>query len=136
MVGSFLGLRMAVAAVEMEAAMALAAAALAADDDEDDEEELYVAVAVAVADFLALVPTSSSLSLSSSSMAKDRELAIFFRFSARSFFRRDEASSSRSRCLFSPSVMTSLTSSRALRKSSAVTNPWKYMRGEGTNMSE
>ena len=124
MVGSFLGLRMAVAAVEMEAAMALAEAALATDDDEDDdEEELSVAVDVDVADFLALVPTSSSLSLSSSSMTKDRVLAIFFRFSARSFFRRDEASSSRSRCLFSPSVMTSLTSSRALRKSSAVTNP-------------
>ena len=121
MVGSFLGLRMAAADVEMEAAMALAAAALATadgDDEDDDEEEL--SVAVAVADFPALVPTSLSLS---SSMAKDRELAIFFRFSARSFFRRDEASSSRSRCLFSPSVMTSLTSSRALRKSSAVTNP-------------
>lgn len=130
MVGSFLGLRMAAAAVDMEAAMAFAAAAFAADDDEDDdEEELHVAVAVD--NVPALVFTSSTLS--SSSVANESELAIFFRFNARSFFRRDEASSSRSRCLFSPSVMSSLTSSRALRKSSAVTNP--SMTEEKTYMS-
>ena len=126
MVGSFLGFLIAAAAVEIEAANALAAVALAADDDDDDdddeeEEELSVVFAA----FPALVLTSSSLSfsLSSSSIAKDRELAIFFRFNARSFFRRDEASSSRSRCRFSPSVASSLTSSRALRQPSAVTNP-------------
>lgn len=114
MVGSFLGFLLAMVAAIALAAAPLAAAVSAADDDDDrgdDDEELLDN------DFfpaLALTSSSFSLSLSfSSSIAKERELAIFFRFSARSVFRRDDASSSRSRCLFSPSVITSLTSSRA-----------------------